>query len=170
MPSTSPFSSLPSWRGTSQLNLCVGSLICTNECNQDGWMQTTELQDLRQLTELNLRVLDDWRKLFNGMPDRHKLKHENWKYRSLCRNPFRVILLRILPLLTASAGLLILITGCAGQFKSEQLRMVGVSMISISLFWFVWGNFIDFCVNGYGKTVRDDGHGRASVATHETQV
>ena len=37
--------------------------------------------------------------------------------------------------------------------------MVGVVsdsiMICFSLFWFVWGNFIDVCVNGYGENPHD---------------
>ena len=42
--------------------------------------------------------------------------------------------------------------GCSDHFASEHLRMIDVSMVSFRLFWFIWGNCIDFCVNGYGKS------------------
>lgn len=106
----------------------------------------------------------------------YRYEDENCECRWSWKQLFRIVFLRILPLLTASAGVFVLITGCVGNLESERLRMIGVSTMSCSLFWFVWGNFIDFCVN-YGKTVRDVRHGSvrrisrvSSSATHETKV
>ena len=104
------------------------------------------------------------------MPD-IKLQDERWECRSWCKISFRIVLLRILPLLAACTGVIVLIIGCSSRFGSENLRVVGVSMISCSLFWFVWGNFIDFCVNGYGKSRRHRNRYEAcSSATRQTKV
>ena len=77
----------------------------------------------------------------------------------------------MLPLLTVLSGVTVLVIACSGHYKSERLRIVGVTMISFSLFWFVWGNFMDFCVN-YGKPVRvrENIQRGCSTATHETRV
>ena len=104
------------------------------------------------------------------MPD-IKLLDDRWECRSCCKNSFRIFLLRILPLLSASTGVIVISIGCSDRFGSEHLRVVGVSMISCSLFWFVWGNFIDFCVNGYGKNTRHRNRSDAcSSATRQTKV
>ena len=76
--------------------------------------------------------------------------------RSCCKDPFSVILLRVFPLLTITAGLIVLVLGFGnGDLKSEILRMVGVVLISFSVFWFVLGNFVNLCMNGYGQDARD---------------
>ena len=93
---------------------------------------------------------------------------ERWK-RCSWKKLFRIILLRVLPLLTASIGVIVTIIGCSGRFGSERLRVAGISMISLSLFWFVWGNFIDFCVNGYGRGERNLNTG-TGPSSHETKV
>ena len=77
--------------------------------------------------------------------------------------------MRILPLLAVLSGVTVLVIGSTGHYKSERLRVVGVTMISFSLFWFVWGNCMDFCLN-YGEPDRDDSQRGGSTATHETKV
>jgi len=85
-----------------------------------------------------------------------KDKEAAWK-KSSCRNVMRMTFLRVIPLLTLIAGVVVLVLGFVhGQWTdSEILRMVGVTLVSFSLFWFVLGNFLNFCLNGYGQDVRD---------------
>ena len=96
-----------------------------------------------------------------------KIQSERWNCFS-CKNPFRITFLRVFPLLTFAAGVVILALGFGnGHLKSELLRMAGVILISFSVFWFFLGNFVDFCMNTYGKDVRDteQGEGNTTSAT-----
>lgn len=57
-----------------------------------------------------------------------------------------------------------------GSLKSEILRMVGVILISFSVFWFVLGNFVDFCMKGYGQGVRDAEKEDENTSAAQTEV
>lgn len=90
---------------------------------------------------------------------------------SSCKNSFRITFLRVIPLLTLIAGVVVLVLGFVhGQWTdSEDLRMVGVILVSFSLFWFVLGNFLDFCLNGYGQGVRDDEKDETTTSAAQTE-
>lgn len=87
------------------------------------------------------------------------------------KNSFRITFLRVIPLLTLIAGVVVLVLGFVhGQWTdSEDLRMVGVILVSFSLFWFVLGNFLDFCLNGYGQGVRDDEKDETTTSAAQTE-
>lgn len=90
-------------------------------------------------------------------------------------NPFRLFFLRILPTMVILTGVVVLIVGFEAKFNSAgSLKMIGVSMISLSLFWFIFGNFIDFCIH-YGEPIRDKSHcvrpqSPQPASTHVTTV
>lgn len=90
---------------------------------------------------------------------------------SSCKNSFRITFLRVIPLLTLIAGVIVLVLGFVhGPWTdSEDLRMVGVILVSFSLFWFVLGNFLDFCLNGYGQGVRDDEKDETTTSAAQTE-
>ena len=91
---------------------------------------------------------------------------------SSCKNSFRITFLRVIPLLTLIAGVIVLVLGFMhGQWTdSEVWRMVGVVLISFSLFWFVLGNFLDFCLNGYGQGIRDDEKDENTTSAAQTEL
>ncbi|KAL9981208.1 hypothetical protein ACROYT_G009881 [Oculina patagonica] len=98
-------------------------------------------------------------------------KEASWNRSSSCKNPFRITFLRVFPLLTFIAGVVILVLGFRdGNLKSEILRMVGVILVSFSVFWFVLGNFVDFCMNGYGQGVRDVEKEDENTSAAQTEV
>lgn len=100
-----------------------------------------------------------------------KNKQAAWS-NSSCRNLFRITFLRVIPLLTLITGVVVLVLGFVhGQWTdSEILRMVGVILVSFSLFWFVLGNFLNFCLNGYGQDVRDAEKEENTTSAAQTEL
>lgn len=100
-----------------------------------------------------------------------KSKETTWN-NSSCRNVFKTTFLRVIPLLTLIAGVIVLVLGFVhGQWTdSEILRMVGVILVSFSLFWFVLGNFLNFCLNGYGQHVRDAEKEENTTSAAQTEL
>ena len=98
-------------------------------------------------------------------------KETTWN-NSSCRNLFRITFLRVIPLLTLIAGVVVLVLGFVhGQWTdSDSLRMVGVILVSLSLFWFVLGNFLNFCLNGYGQHARDAEKEDNTTSAAQTEV
>ena len=76
-----------------------------------------------------------------------EIKQSGWKNRQF----LKIILLRVFPIITFTVGVLLLVSGWNSRLEADGLRMVGVTSISFSVFWCVLGNFVDFCVNDYGK-------------------
>lgn len=82
-----------------------------------------------------------------------------------CKNPFRIAFLRVYPFLAFVAGILILAMGFRkNNLKSEGVRMAGVSLVYFSVLWFILGNFVDFCINIYGKDLHDTEEGNITAA------
>ena len=50
------------------------------------------------------------------------------------------------------------------NLKSEGVRMAGVSLVYFSVLWFILGNFVDFCINIYGKDLHDTEEGNITAA------
>ena len=100
-----------------------------------------------------------------------KNKQAAWNDSS-CRNLFRITFLRVIPLLTVIAGVVVLVLGFVhGQWTdSEVLRMVGVILVSFSLFWFVLGNFLNFCLNGYRQDVQDAEKEENTTSAAQTEL
>ena len=99
-------------------------------------------------------------------------KENNSWNNSSCRNLYRITFLRVTPLLALIAGVVVLVLGFVhGQWTdSEMLRMVGVILVSCSLFWFVLGNFLNFCLNGYGQHVRDAEKDENTTSAAQTEL
>lgn len=100
-----------------------------------------------------------------------KSKEGSCNRSSSCKNPFRITLLRVFPLLTFITGVVVLALGFSnGNLKSEILRMAGVVLLTLSVFWFVLGNFVDFCMNGFGQGVRDTEKEDDNTSAAQTEV
>lgn len=101
-----------------------------------------------------------------------KSKDSSWNRSSFCKNPIRITFLRVLPLLTLIVGVVVLVIGFGKRnlTDSEILRMVGVILLTFSVFWFVLGNFVDFCMNGYGQGVRDAEKEDEHTSAAQTEV
>lgn len=81
-----------------------------------------------------------------------------------CKNLFRIVFLCVYLFLVFVVGILIFVMGFRkNNLKFEGVRMVGVSLVYFSVFWFILGNFVDFCINIYGKDFYDIEEGNIIV-------
>lgn len=136
------------------------AFIHTDIASSTAWKDVFYLQLLRAACNVSLSSLDRKMKTEETPSSKavsdHKSKEGSCNRSSSCTNPFRITLLRVFPLLTFITGVVVLALGFGnGNLKSEILRMAGVILVTVSMFWFVLGNFVDFCMNGFGQGVRD---------------